>query len=179
MIAGLKYLPEYLAANTEQLILSKLDTQEWSTELNRRVQHYGYKYAYKERLVTPEMYIGPLPKWLQMIAEKLHRNGLMFRVADQVIVNEYEPGQGIGRHVDCVPCFDDSIASISLGSTCVMDFQSVKTQAKYPLFLEQRSVVAISGEARYEWYHSIPKRLSDEGITRRRRVSLTFRNVVV
>lgn len=176
---GLNYIPDYLTVKTEELILGKVDSLAWSTELNRRVQHYGYKYAYKERKVTPEMYLGPLPKWLQMIAEKLHRDKVMFRVADQVIVNEYEPGQGIGRHVDCVPCFDDSIASISLGSTCVMEFQNVKTKEKNPLFLAQRSVVAISGEARYDWFHSIPKRLSDNGIARQRRVSLTFRNVVV
>lgn len=176
---GLNYIPDYLTVKAEELILGKVDSLEWSTELNRRVQHYGYKYAYKERQVTPEMYIGPLPSWLQMLAEKLHRDGIMFRVADQVIVNEYEPGQGIGRHVDCVPCFDDSIASISLGSTCVMEFQHLKTKEKSPLFLEQRSVVAIAGEARYDWFHSIPKRLSDDGVARNRRVSLTFRNVVV
>lgn len=176
---GLKYIPNYLTAKAEEMILSKLDAQGWSTELNRRVQHYGYKYAYKERKVSPEMYLGPLPAWLQMLAEKLHRDKVMFRVADQVIINEYEPGQGIGRHVDCVPCFDDSIASISLGSTCMLEFQNVKTKEKQDVFLEQRSVVAISGEARYDWYHAISKRLSDNGVARKRRVSLTFRNVVV
>lgn len=175
---GLQYRPNYLGEEAETLIINKIDSQEWSTELNRRVQHYGYKYAYKERKVTPEMYLGPLPKWLQMMSNQLLKDGLMFRVADQVIVNEYEPGQGIGRHVDCVPCFDDSIVSISLGSSCVMEFQHLKSKEKHLLFLERLSAVSISGEARYDWFHSIPKRLSDNGIPRGRRVSLTFRNVI-
>jgi alkylated DNA repair dioxygenase AlkB len=107
----------------------------------------------------------------------------MPRVADQVIVNEYEPGQGIAPHVDCVPCFADTIASLTLGSSCVMEFTRLKTREKAALFLARRSLVVLSGEARYEWRHAIPGRKSDphEGrvISRGRRLSLTFRNVLL
>ena len=42
---------------------------------------------------------------------------------DQVTVNEYLPGQGIAPHVDTHSAFEDGIASLSLGSSCVFTLQ--------------------------------------------------------
>ena len=96
-------------------------------------------------------------------------------------MNEYEPGQGISKHVDCVPCFGNAIASLSLGSTCVMEFS--RPEAKVPVLLEPRSVVILQGDARYHWCHAIPARKNDTYagrlIPRSRRISLTFRTVFV
>jgi alkylated DNA repair dioxygenase AlkB len=183
MIPGLHYLPDYIGPARERELLDVIDRQLWLTELRRRVQHYGYRYDYKGRKVTPEMYLGPLPDWAGALAEELRARGLMPRLADQLIVNEYEPGQGIAPHVDCVPCFADTIASLGLGSSCVMEFTHVQTRERAGLFLPARSLVVLSGEARYDWRHAIPGRKSDphEGraVPRGRRVSLTFRNVLV
>lgn len=182
-IPGLRYLADYVDEAREQALIGLLDRQLWLTELRRRVQHYGYKYDYKGRKVGPEMYLGPLPEWLLPLCRQLKDAGLMPRVADQVIVNEYEPGQGIAPHVDCVPCFADTIASMTLGSSCLMEFTKLKTREKVPLFLPRRSLVVLSGEARYGWRHAIPARKRDthEGKTveRGRRLSLTFRNVLL
>jgi alkylated DNA repair dioxygenase AlkB len=173
----------YLDEDREAALIEVIDRQSWLTELRRRVQHYGYRYDYKGRKVTLEMYLGPLPDWLEPLCQELKEHGLMPRVADQVIINEYEPGQGIAAHVDCVPCFDNTIASLTLGSSCVMEFTNLQSREKLPLFLERRSLVVLSGEARYQWRHSIPARKSDtyedRVIARQRRLSLTFRNVLV
>jgi alkylated DNA repair dioxygenase AlkB len=167
----------------ERDLIDTIDHQPWITELRRRVQHYGYRYDYKARTVTADMHLGPLPAWLVPLCQELHERGLMPRLADQVIVNEYEPGQGIAAHVDCVPCFADTIASLTLGSACVLDFTHAKTREKRSLFLERRSVVVLSGEARYDWRHGIASRKSDEHegrvVARGRRLSLTFRNVLL
>lgn len=102
---------------------------------------------------------------------------------DQVIINEYLPGQGITRHIDCVPCFGESVASLSLGSQCVMEFTHAKTGEKQQQQLDPRSIVVLAGEARYDWQHSIPQRKSDmwdgEKRMRGRRISLTFRTVIL
>ena len=37
----------------------------------------------------------------------------------------------------------------------------------------------MTGESRYHWQHRIQARKSDHGVTRGRRVSLTFRNVIL
>ena len=182
-IPGLLYSQNFISESYEAELIETIDRQPWLTDLKRRVQHYGYKYDYKARSVDSSMYLGPLPDWALEIAGELYSQGLMPRMPDQLIVNEYEPGQGISAHVDCKPCFDNTIVSISLGSSCVMNFTSVKDKTKYPLFLERRSVVVLAGEARYDWQHSIPARKSDvyegERIARQRRLSLTLRNVLV
>ena len=103
---------------------------------------------------------------------------------DQVIVNEYEPGQGISSHIDCEPCFANMIVSLSLGSGCVMDFISKLDKAKkIPVWLAPRSIIVLRDEARYKWLHGIAPRESDQWAgqkyERQRRVSLTFRKVIL
>ena len=51
---------------------------------------------------------------------------------DQMIINVYHPGQGIKAHVDLAK-FDDGIASVSLGSTCVMLFARQQVQVRVHL----------------------------------------------
>ncbi len=173
-ISGLRYVQDLITADEERALIEIIDQQTWLNDLKRRVQHYGYKYDYKARAVTNDAYLGSLPEWIDPIAQKLS-----FK-PDQAIVNEYLPGQGISAHVDCVPCFCDIIASLSLGSGAVMQFTN--EQEKHDLYLEPRSLIILSGPARYEWTHAIPARKSDvvDGfkIERGRRISLTFRTVI-
>ena len=186
MIGGLQYVENYIDEYQHDWTLAWIDKQEhqWLDDLKRRVQHYGFKYDYRARKVDMGMRIGELPEWLERLSEKLYEDGHMPEVADQVIVNEYEPGQGISSHIDCEPCFKDTIASLSLGSGCVMNFTNKfdKTK-KIPVWLAPRSLVVLSGEARYEWLHGISARKSDEwdGQTHNRkcRISLTFRKVII
>ena len=129
------------------------------------------------------MRIGKLPEWLEKLSQQLHKDGYMPEGTDQVIVNEYQQGQGISSHIDCEPCFQDTIVSLSLESGCVMNFTNKfdKTK-KIPVWLAPRSLVVLSNEARYEWLH-VAARKSDEWggqkYERKRRVSLTFRKVIV
>lgn len=39
-----------------------------------------------------------------------------------MIINEYEPGQGISPHIDNINLFKDIIVSLSLSSDCIMIF---------------------------------------------------------
>lgn len=181
-ISGLTYIPDFISAEEQDFLLSQIDQQPWLTDLKRRVQHYGYKYDYKARTVGNDAYLGSLPGWLLSISKKLHDDGIFLSIPDQIIVNEYLPGQGISAHIDCVPCFAGTIASLSLSSPCIMEFSNLKTGEKKSIALEDRSLIVLSGPARYEWQYAIPARKSDivNGVKteRTRRVSLTFRNVV-
>ena len=180
-IQGLAYAPDYISKDEEAQLLHEIDANPWSTELSRRVQHYGYKYDYKARSIDPSMRLGELPNWLQKLAHRLHQENHFERPPDQVIANEYLPGQGIAPHIDCEPCFGGTVATLSIGSTAIMHFAN-ETE-KLPVFLEQRSLAILKGEARYNWTHGIAKRKKDTienyVIPRARRVSLTFRLVVV
>ena len=183
-IGGLDYREDYITEHQHNWLLAEIDKNRWLDDLKRRVQHYGFKYDYKARRVNMDMHLGELPEWLKRLSRKLHQDEHTPEVADQVIINEYLPGQGIASHIDCEPCFKDTIVSLSLGSGCVMNFtnKSDKTK-KVPVWLEPRSLVVLSSEARNEWLHGIAARKTDEWEgqkhERQRRVSLTFRKVIV
>lgn len=180
-IPGLTYIPEYMPADEQRQLLDLIDQKPWSGELKRRVQHYGYKYDYKKRAVSLQ-YLGELPAWAKKLAGRLHQEGLPPQIPDQLIVNEYKPGQGIARHIDCVPCFGDTILSLSLGSACVMNFTHIPAGTKTALLLQPGSLLILQGEARYQWQHGIAPRQRDKyrgaEFARTRRVSLTFRTVL-
>lgn len=182
-VPGLTYAAGYLTPTDETLLLAAVDAAPWRADLKRRVQHYGYRYDYTARTVDPSMYLGPLPAWSQPLADRLTADGHMPAVADQLIVNEYEPGQGIGPHVDCVPCFGPVVCSLTLGSSCVMDLTEVDGEAAESLLLERGSLLVLTEAARYEWRHAIRGRRADtwngQTIPRGRRVSLTFRTVIL
>ncbi|MBD2181115.1 alpha-ketoglutarate-dependent dioxygenase AlkB [Planktothrix sp. FACHB-1355] len=181
-VPGLKYICDYISAAEQCQLLDTIDRQVWSTELKRRVQHYGYKYNYQKRSVESSLYLGDLPDWLLSIAKQLYTDKLTESLPDQVIINEYEPGQGIAAHIDCVPCFGETIISLSLGSVCVMDFTHSQTKQKIPILLLPGSLLILQKQARYEWQHGIALRKKDKykgkEFVRTRRISLTFRKVL-
>ncbi|KAJ6619024.1 hypothetical protein B0H10DRAFT_2027336 [Mycena sp. CBHHK59/15] len=110
-------------------------------------------------------------------------------LARQAILNLYNPGEGIKPHVDLLKRFGDGIVGISLGSSCVMKFARVEeTEQSLPLnlFLPERSLIVLSGDARYYWTHGIEKRTTDlvadadsqtgfRVVERGVRLSITFR----
>ncbi len=183
-IHGLRYIPDYITEDQHDWLLDRIDEQQWLDDLKRQVQHYGFKYDYKARKVDLDMRIGELPDWLERLGKKLYQDKHMPEVPDQVIINEYLPGQGISSHIDCEPCFRGIIVSLSLGSGCIMNFTNKYDKTKkIPVWLAPRSLVVLSSEARYAWLHGIPARKWDEWNgekhERQRRVSLTFRKVII
>lgn len=139
-IQGLLFIPDYFTDVEEKQFIKTINKQDWDNSLKRRVQHYGYRYDYKARNVTKDMYLGKLPKWLNDLASKIKEDGLCEDVPDQVIINEYEPWQGISPHIDCESCFGPRIFSLSLGSAAVMEF-TLQGKPKKEVILAQRSLV--------------------------------------
>ncbi|WP_394793070.1 alpha-ketoglutarate-dependent dioxygenase AlkB [Armatimonas sp.] len=182
-IMGMSYYPEFLTSEQEASLLAFVDSQPWNDTLSRATQHYGYRYDYTVRQLDMSHHLGPLPAPLQEVGTRLVDAGYFAKLPEQVIVNEYLPGQGIAAHIDCVPCFGSAIASLTLGSGCTMDFTQSATLEKVSLYLEPRSLVVLAATARYDWRHGIAGRRSDRvaGVVcaRGRRVSLTFRTVVL
>lgn len=179
-IPSLDYIPDFIDQEEERYFLQKIDEAVWDNTLKRQVQHYGYRYDYKARSVVSSSYLGALPKYLDELAQKLYIKNLFSKKPDQVIVNEYLPGQGIAPHIDCESCFGNEIASLSLGSGAVMQFTNLDENQE--IYLENRSLILLQDDARYKWKHSIPARKSDKifgkSVSRSRRISLTFRNII-
>ncbi len=178
---GAVMIPDFVSSRRESELLCWIDDQRWRDDLRRRVQHYGWAYDYRARHVSTDAYIGPLPAELRAECNTLCSAGLFDEEPSQIIVNDYQPGQGITPHIDCVPCFGPIIASLSLGSQCEIVFTKKGNSAKVSCLLEPRSLLVLAGTARFEWLHGIPARKSDpvSGTRkpRKRRVSLTYRTM--
>jgi alkylated DNA repair dioxygenase AlkB/SAM-dependent methyltransferase len=106
---------------------------------------------------------------------------------NQLTVNEYKPGEGIGSHVDTPSAFGDGLISLSLNAGIVMEFRKLNAnkddpESKKLVHLPRRSLLLMSGAARYEWEHMIVTRSTDmhngEVLPRRLRVSLTLRTAL-
>ena len=95
--------------------------------------------------------------------------------ARQAIINLYQPGEGITPHIDLLGRYGDGIIGVSFSSSCVMRFDKTQpgTQSdedggvrqdkrtRWDLFLPERSILVLSGEARYDWTHGIDKKKRD------------------
>ncbi len=187
-VPGIDYREAFLNPDECDEIVRKIDDQPWSNDLSRRVQHYGWRYDYASKTVAEDTRLGPLPDWLSSLAERLHQEGFFEEVPDQVIVNEYQPGQGIAPHIDR-ETFGPTVATISLCERWPMEFTPIDRQTgnngKRELFLGVGSLLVLKDDARDKWLHGIAKRKSDrpepqkkERYPRQRRISVTFRTVI-
>lgn len=92
-VPGLWYEDNFITEAEEQFLMAECNKGDWSNELKRRVQHYGYKYSYTSKNINKNDKIGELPTWCDIILQRLKLRGLSG--FDQMIANEYNPGQGI------------------------------------------------------------------------------------
>lgn len=175
-IAGLDLIPSFVTAEEERRLMEFVDGAEWDTGLKRRVQHYGYKYDFLKKTVGAESRLRDLPEEFADICQRLERYGI--HTPQQVIVNEYEPGQGIAPHIDA-NLFGPAVCTLSCLHEVPMTFQLDKGKIEIPM--PRRSLAVLRGPAREVWRHSIASRMSDRKdrrkVRRSRRVSFTFRTV--
>ena len=71
--AGLYYAPGFLTPDTMRRIVERIDTADWNTQISRHTQHYGWRYDYRAKAITPDMRLGRLPDFLLEVAESLAR----------------------------------------------------------------------------------------------------------
>ncbi|KAG6463713.1 hypothetical protein O3G_MSEX014037 [Manduca sexta] len=107
-------------------------------------------------------------------------------------VPKYIAEKGIPSHVDKHSPFGDTILSLSLSSSVVMDWKH-HSGKWVPVVIKERSLLIMQDEARYDWQHGIQPRTYDpilesrtidntnvkvitsDTVPRQTRISLTFR----
>lgn len=199
-IPDMYYVPNFLSVEQQERLLDKIyGSNLWQNLNRRRLQQWGG---------VPEakgMIASPLPDWLAQISDLLLQQGYTTDRCNHVLINEYQPGQGIMPHEDG-PLYTPHFAIVSLKSALLLDFYPKKQQ--HPdqddddtyvrtrvcsLWLEPGSVVIISNAAYTHYLHGIEERtcdvlddnvinLRDDNIRsshhdRQLRVSLTIRHV--
>lgn len=172
-ISGLQYRPEFVTEAAERALVAAIDAEPWDTSWDRRRQPYGVSYG-RAKGDRPA-----IPAWGAKLGNRISTE-LGESAFDQMLVNEYQPGQGIAMHHDYAP-FDRTVVSLSLLAPCVMDFRHPASGRREAILLEPRSLLVLSDEARYDWQHGIARRKSDlwngVRIPRARRLSITFRRL--
>ena len=171
---GFDYQPDLLStAEAEDLLrhLTELDFKpfEFRGYLGkRRVVYFGWRYDFNHaRLSRAEA----IPAFLDPVREKAAAfAGLDPARLEHVLINEYEPGAGIGWHRDR-PQFEDVIG-VSLGAPGLMRFRRKQGERweRVSIPVEPRSAYLLRGPARTEWEHSLPE-------VEALRYSITFRTI--
>ena len=178
---GATLVPDIVTEAEEERILLRISQAPWMTDLSRRVQHYGFRYDYRQRGTGRHDPAPPFPRWATVIGERLSPffDGAM---PEQCIVNEYRPGQGIGMHADHAS-FGDVVVSLSLADAWTMNFRpcSARPYVRDGLasdevaLLPRRSALVLRGSARSAWMHGIdPAANASRDATR---ISATFRTL--
>ncbi|CDW53085.1 alkylated DNA repair protein alkB [Trichuris trichiura] len=153
---GLVLLTDFITDSQER-DLSKL-VESYSANYcclgKRRVLHFGYNFLYS----TNEPDISkpaeqPIPPLCLELTKRMRSLHLIEQLPNQLTVNFYEPGQGIPLHFDSSPLIGKEIVSLSLNGDIVMDFVKPLTNCHHSLLLPRRSLLIMTGQARYEWKH--------------------------
>jgi alkylated DNA repair dioxygenase AlkB len=179
LVPGLFIYPNFIDEEKEQQLLEEIDCQIWVVDYLRRLQYYGYR----NELEKPYNLIPfpvPIPETIQQLSEEIVKQKILTYQPDQVIINEYVPGEGIKPHKDRA-YYENQICGVNLGSGCIMKFIKGKNLEVVDVEVPRRSLYVMQDDARKKWSHGIPPRKKDNingNISHReRRVSITYRKV--
>lgn len=178
-IPGFLIYPDFISEALEQRLTDEIDAQPWMVDYSRRLQYYGFRNELEEpyQLIAIPL---PIPQAVNELARKIHADQHLVYFPDQVIINEYQPGEGIRPHKDR-NYYENQICGINLASGCIMRFTNGKSQEVVDVELPRRSLYIMQDDARKKWNHSIPPRKKDliNGTIRHRarRISITYRKV--
>ena len=119
---------------------------------------FGYRYDCDRRAVVEA---SPFPSILVSLRNKVA--AIFDRPAeafDQVLINEYRPGAGIGWHSDKTQ-FDEVVGALLL-APCVLRFcpKAAETWDRVSLAVEPCSAYLLSGAARTVWSTAFPRSIS-------------------
>ncbi|XP_056397472.1 alpha-ketoglutarate-dependent dioxygenase alkB homolog 6 [Hyla sarda] len=143
------YIPDYITAAEEEYLLRQVynaPKPKWTQLSGRKLQNWGG--LPHPRGMVPEK----LPIWLQTYTEKISSLEVFGgNHANHVLVNEYNPGEGIMPHEDG-PLYYPTVTTISLGSHTLLDFyvpiNSSEEEEQVPMTEEQRHVHSLLLEPR-------------------------------
>eukprot|EP00931_Biecheleriopsis_adriatica_P058868 TRINITY_DN35130_c0_g1_i2.p1 TRINITY_DN35130_c0_g1~~TRINITY_DN35130_c0_g1_i2.p1 ORF type:complete len:281 (-),score=54.89 TRINITY_DN35130_c0_g1_i2:6-848(-) len=157
-----KLLEEWLPPEAEAFLLNHLRAQEgdFLQLRGKRTARYGGEPG-------PPFVPETLPPWLQHLCEAVGKAASLSPVPNHVLVNHYQPGQGIMPHTDG-PAYQPRAAIVSLGSAVVFDFwrdHAHTAGGEAPtlsILLPPRSLLVFSDEAYCSHLHGIADRRFDD-----------------
>lgn len=188
---GLQIYRDFISETEEQDIVNHLYTSlnsSWGRMKSRRIMHFGHNYVYKSFSTNSDA--PEFPQFATQIIKKCKHFNIIedHEEFDQLTIQEYVPGSGIGPHIDTTEYFGDKILILSLMDTWTMDFRLLDKSSNasiedIPVRVLRRGMLMMTGKSRFEYRHGIRERTTDivDGKVRKRskRISLTFRKVIL
>jgi alkylated DNA repair dioxygenase AlkB len=171
---GFRYQPDLITARQEVDLaesLSALPFEPFDFHgylAHRQVVGFGWRYDYSNRQVRPA---PPIPAFLAPLREAVAAfAGQPAAAFEQVLINAYRPGAGIGWHRD-KPHFE-TVLAVSLLAPCTLRFRRRDGPGwrRETVRIAPRSAYLLSGASRHGWEHSIPP-------LEQFRYSITFRTL--
>jgi len=186
ILRGLHYIPNIVPRDLESETMKFFEDDsdaKWfsvgSGEKSRQVMHFGYAYNYRTGSVTEPTV--SFPSTIKKYVKILHKLNILPKnqKLQQCIINRYEPGQGIGAHIDNND-YGDYVCCFTLGSGATMTF--TREDDTVDVYTQPNSLYIMSGPSRSEWKHEMKGRKNDiiDGmrVARGIRYSVTFRTVI-
>jgi len=178
-VPGLFLYPDFIDEALEAQLLNEIDSQTWIVDYLRRLQYYGYRNELDKPYDLIEFPVA-MPPLIEQLSQKIVAQGIVLLQPDQVIINEYFPGEGIKPHKDRA-YYENQICGVNLGSSCIMRFIRGANLEVIDVEIPRRSLYVMQDDARKKWKHGIPPRKKDVVAghvqLRERRVSITYRKV--
>ncbi|CAG9576310.1 conserved hypothetical protein [Leishmania major strain Friedlin] len=207
-VPGLFLVEDFVTADEEKAIWHELHHGRPRLQIEylsrRRVAHFNRRFLYGVNALTAEGDVtNARPSFYAWMRARLQNDTAAGGVriegdypfcpgdyeCDQLTVNFYDYSElgacGIAAHVDAHNAFGDAVFIVSLGSYTVMEFSRwdapAEVAAPVGVYLAPRSLVVITGEARYGWTHCISEKRTDTlsellpTFSRGDRMSLTWR----
>jgi DNA oxidative demethylase len=171
---GLEYTQEFINGHEEETLLDSVSSMSLAPitihgqTSKRTAAHFGVRYDYGSRVLRKSDPIPEIFKSLIVRAE-VHA-GLAVGSIEQVLVNRYPHGAGIGWHSDAELYL--TIIGVSLAQPCTIQFRTKERSERrvFEMALAPRSVYVMSGPVQSLWQHRIPA-------TQGERYSITLRSL--
>lgn len=153
-------LPEYITSELESKVLKQgvynQSNSRWTKLRTRNAQMWGGNVS-PQGLQDKE----PLPRWLDIFAQRLFDEKVFPLKPNHVLVNEYHPGDGIMAHTDG-PAYFPLVAILSMGSISVMTFwEDNPRKPAFSVILPAQSLLIMTGDLYYNYLHSIEQKPVD------------------
>ena len=145
-VPGLFIYPDFIDSAKEVELLHEIDSNTWMVDYLRRLQYYGYR----NELDKPYDLIPfpiQIPTQIYNLSQEIVRQGILNLQPDQVIINEYIPGEGIKPHKDRA-YYENQICGVNLGSGCIMRFIRGLNLEIIDVEIPRRSLYVMQDDAR-------------------------------
>ncbi|KAL1989325.1 hypothetical protein VTN96DRAFT_87 [Rasamsonia emersonii] len=186
------YIPDFITAEEEERLLQKINSvplPRWTQLSHRRLQTWPSALTKSNKLLA-----APLPAWLvsPIITPRFDALGCFadapHGAPNHVLINEYQPGQGIMPHEDGAAYYP-LVATVSLGAPIVLDIYEKRDpdrpeetythddnsdddnnndrqrrKPKFRILQEPRSLLITTKDLYTKYLHGIAERETDEDL---------------